>query len=141
MAKDNPIKGDNFTREYKYPIKVYKIWKIESSNGWELRKLIVAGITALFVISLFIGVGYGASDNVVSFILTNWLIILVGIPSIVTFLVFSLKYDDKPVIPFIKDRFRYYKKRHKAYEHFEEVPMKQFETELVFEEYKRKGEG
>jgi hypothetical protein len=44
-----------------------------------------------------------------------------------------MKYDYKPVIPFMKDRMTFYKMRNKAFEHFEEVPLDQFETELQFE--------
>ncbi|MFC0560780.1 conjugal transfer protein [Halalkalibacter alkalisediminis] len=127
------MKGDNFTKEYKYPIKIYHIGQIEFANGLEIRKMIVAGVVILLMVLMFFVFGVTSHSGALQFILGNWLIILVCVPAVITFVVFSMKYDYKPVIPFIKDRMTFYKMRNKAFEHFEEVPLDQFETDLQFE--------
>ncbi|CAG9622807.1 conjugal transfer protein [Sutcliffiella rhizosphaerae] len=132
------MKGDNFTKEYKYPIKIYRIGRLEFANGLEVRKLVVAGGVILIMIMVFIGFGASSHTGAMRFIFENWLIILVCVPGVITFVVFSLKYDHKPVIPFIKDRWAYYNTKHKAYEHFKEIPLSQYERDLQFEPYIRR---
>lgn len=132
------MKGENFTKEYKYPIKIYRIGQIEFANGLEVRKMVVAGVVILFMLLAFIGFGASSNTGATQFIFQNWLIILVCVPAVITFVVFSLKYDHKPVIPFIKDRWKFYQTKNKACEHFDEVPLTQYETDLQFEAFVRK---
>lgn len=131
------MKGDNFTQEYKYPLKLYRIWKIEFSNGIELRKLVVGGGAASFVVLMFFLIGMTTSTNALVFLIQNWAMMLFVVPGLITYIVFNLRYDNKPVIPFLRDRWNYYKYRNKAFEHFEEVPLNQFEVNLEFESFKR----
>ncbi|GIN14621.1 hypothetical protein J26TS2_44880 [Shouchella clausii] len=131
------MRGDNFTQEYKYPLKLYRIWKFESSNGIELRKLIIGVVTASMVILAFFILGATTSNNAIIFLLNNWAMMLVGIPGLITYIVFSLKYDNKPFISFFRDRWDFYKNRNKAFEHFDEVPLNQYETDLEFEAFDR----
>lgn len=135
------MKGDNFTQEYKYPIKIYKIWQIEFANGLEIRKLIFSAILAAVMICGFIILGIKGSSNILSFLAKNWLIILVVIPSVISFVVFNLDYDGKGFVSFFKDRTNFYLTKHKSYEHFLEVPKSQMGKELTYEPFKLKGGG
>lgn len=131
------MKGENFTKEYKYPIKIYRIGQIEFANGLEVRKMIVAGVVIFMMVLMFFIFGASSHAGAIQFLLGNWLIILVCVPAVITFVVFSMKYDHKPVIPFMKDRLRFYKMKNKAYEHFDEVPLDQYEVDLTFEPLER----
>lgn len=46
-----------------------------------------------------------------------------------------MKYDNKGVIPYLKDRYQFYKTRHMEYEHFIEVPKSQLDKDLEFEPF------
>lgn len=130
------MKGENFTKEYKYPIKIYRIGQsIEFANGLELRKLVFSIFLAGGMLGVFLIVGFTSESNVIRFILQNWLIMVTLIPALITFIAFNLKYDGKGVIPFIKDRYTFYKTRHKAFEHFIEVPTSQMNKEMEFESF------
>lgn len=130
------MKGENFTKEYKYPIKIYRIGEsIEFANGLELRKLVFSIILAGIMLASFLIVGFTSDGNVIRFIFKNWLVLITIVPALVTFIAFNLKYDDKGVIPFIKDRYTFYKTRHKAFEHFMEVPTSQMDKDLKFESF------
>lgn len=130
------MKGENFTKEYKYPIKIYRIGQsIEFANGLELRKLVFSIILAGVMLASFLIVGFTSDSNVIQFILKNWLVLITIIPALVTFIAFNLKYDDKGVISFFKDRYTFYKTRHKAFEHFMEVPTSQMDKDLKFESF------
>lgn len=136
------VKGENFTNEYKYPIKIYRIGQsIEFANGLELRKLVFSIILAGGMLGVFLLVGFTSESNVIRFILQNWLIMVTLIPTLITFIVFNLKYDGKGVIPFIKDRYKFYKTRKKAIEHFIEVPTSQMHKEMKFESFVVKDKG
>ena len=131
------MKGENFTKEYKYPIKIYNIGKMTFANGIEVRKMVVAGVVILLMIFVFSVFGASLQSGTIRFLMSNWLVILVCVPAVISFVVFSMKYDYKPVIPFIKDRAIFYQTKNKAYEHFEEVPLNQYDTDLEFEPLER----
>lgn len=131
------MKGENFTKEYKYPIKIYNIGKIEFANGIEVRKMVVAGVVILLMILMFSVFGASFQSGTLRFLMSNWLVILVCVPAVISFVVFSMKYDYKPVIPFIKDRMNFYQTKNRAFEHFEEVPLNQYDTDLEFEPLER----
>lgn len=130
------MKGENFTSEYKYPIKIYRIGQsVEFSNGLELRKLIFSIILAAAMIMMFIVVGVKSDSNIVSFIFKNWLILITVIPGVISFVVFNLHYDNKGFIAYFKDRWNFYRERKKSYEHFIEVPVSQMKENLSFEPF------
>lgn len=130
------MKGDNFTKEYKYPIKIYRIGNaIEFANGLELRKLVFSLVLAGIMIITFIVAGITSDANIIQFVLKNWLVMITLIPASITFIVFNMKYDNKGVIPYIKDRYRYYRTRNIEIEHFQEVPTSQLHKDLEFESY------
>lgn len=131
--------GDNFTREYKYPIKIYNVGKLEFSNGIEVRKLIASAISIAIMILVFVVLGLKVNPKILSFFLKNWLIILVLVPLGITSIFFSLSFENKGIVRFFKDRILYLFYRNKQYEHFIEVPVKQVENELKFEPFLVKG--
>lgn len=131
------ITGENFTPEYKYPIKIYRIGQLEFANGLEIRKLMFAIILAILLIVVFFVFGIQEEEELFRFIVKNWLILLTVIPAVVTFVVFNLRYDHKGVLAFFRDRLRFYRTRHKAYEHFMEVPNQQWQKELEYEAFYR----
>lgn len=135
------MRGDNFTKEYKYPIKLYKIGQIEFANGLEVRKLVFSVILAVIMIFVFLIFGFNSDSNIVSFLRRNWLVVLTVIPAVISFIVFNLNYDGKGFISYFKDRFHFYSTKNKEYEHFIEVPTSQMEKELEFESFKIKGGG
>lgn len=135
------MRGDNFTEEYKYPIKIYRIWKLEFANGLEVRKLIFSAVLAAIMIFTFMIFGINSDSNILAFLAKNWLIILVVIPGVISFVVFNLEYDGKGFISFFKDRIQFYLTKHKAYEHFIEVPKSQMERDLTYEPFKVEGGG
>lgn len=127
--------GENFTREYKYPIKIYKIYKFSFPNGVEARKLIASGISILFIVALFLLLGTKVNKGILSFFKQNWLIVIVFVPSLIVFLIFNLDYENKGIIKFFRDRISYLFNRKKQYEHFIEVPRDQMNTDLKFESF------
>ena len=130
------MRGENFTKEYKYPIKIYRIGHaIEFANGLELRKLIFSIILAGIMLMMFIMLGVNSDSNFLSFIFKNWLVLLTLIPAAITFIVFNLNYDNKGFIAYFKDRYHFYKTKNKEYEHFIEVATSQMNTDLSFEPY------
>jgi hypothetical protein len=135
------LKGENFTPEYKYPIKIYRIGQIEFANGLEVRKMIFSIILAVILIIAFVMVGVQSDSNLIGFVAKNWLILITVIPGVITFVVFNLKYDNKGFIPFIRDRIIYYRTKHKSYEHFIEVANDQLQKELLFEPFVVEKEG
>jgi len=130
------MRGENFTKEYKYPIKIYRIGQsIEFANGLELRKLIFSVVLAAFMVIVFIIFGINSDSNFLAFIAKNWLVLLTLIPAAITFIVFNLNYDNKGFLAFVKDRYHFYKTKNIEYEHFIEVPTSQLNRELKFEEF------
>lgn len=132
--------GDNFTQEYKYPIKLYKIGSIEFANGIEVRKMVFSFILGAIILLSFMLIGVKGDSNILLFFANNWLVILITVPSVITFVVFNLKYDNKKVIPYIRDRYWFYRTKHKEYEHFHEVATNQIKRELTFEAFMKEGE-
>ncbi|AQT87020.1 TcpE family protein (plasmid) [Paenibacillus larvae subsp. larvae] len=133
------MRGENFTGEFKFPIKLYKIWIFEFADGVEVRKLLFGGTVGFLMIVFFIYMGIHSSSNVLHFIKNNWLILLILFPSAITLLVFNIKYDNKPVLAFFRDRFLFYLTRNKEFEHFEEVITKQRDTEFSYEKFRKGG--
>ncbi|MGP4080105.1 conjugal transfer protein [Pseudalkalibacillus sp. R45] len=133
-------RGENYTAEYKYPIKIYRIGAMEFSNGIEVRKMIFSIILAALLVIGFVMIGIRGDRNVLGFLAKNWLILITVIPGVITFVVFNLQYDHKKFIPFIKDRIRFYRTRGTSYEHFIEVASEQMGKELVFEPHMKAGE-
>lgn len=116
------IEGNNFSKELKYPIKIYKLfsdtkYEIQLSKGIELKK-IITGAVALFImiILMIVSVRIGNTETLL-FILNNWLIVTVGGISITLIIVFSLNYDYKPIPDYFRDRYRFYKTRNISFEH------------------------
>jgi TcpE family len=141
MREERKVKGENYTQEYKYPIKIYRIHNVEFANGLEVRKMIFAILLAAVLILSFVIIGVKSDTNLYHFLVKNWLILLTVIPGVITFIVFNLKYDHKGVIPFIRDRIRFYKTKNRAYEHFIEVASGQLQKELRFEPFLKTKEG
>lgn len=135
------MKGENYTQEYKYPIKIYRIWTIEFANGLEVRKMIFAVILAAILLVSFVLIGIKNDTNLLRFIAKNWLILITVIPGVITFIVFNLKYDHKGVFPFLRDRIIFYRTRKKSYEHFIEVANDQLQKELSYEPFLIRREG
>jgi hypothetical protein len=135
------LKGENFTPEYKYPIKIYRMGPIEFANGLEIRKMIFSVVLALMLMIGFVMVGVQSDRNLLGFVAKNWLILITIIPGVITFVVFNLKYDNKGFIPFIKDRISFYRTKHTSYEHFIEVVNDQLQNELSFEPFIVEKEG
>ncbi|WP_221568965.1 conjugal transfer protein [Alkalihalobacillus sp. TS-13] len=128
-------KGENFTSEYKYPIKIYRIGQVEFANGLEVRKMIFSAILAALLVIAFLVVGIQTDSNLVGFVAKNWLILITVIPGVITFVVFNLKYDNKGFFAFVRDRIDYYRNRHKMYEHFIDVAEDQINRPLIFEPF------
>ncbi|MCQ6266338.1 conjugal transfer protein [Fictibacillus sp. WQ 8-8] len=129
------MKGENFTPEYKYPIKIYRIRSVEFANGLEVRKMIFSIILAAVLLLSFVLIGIKSDTNLFRFFLKNWLILLTVIPGLITFIVFNLKYDHKGVLPYSRDRIHFYRCKNKSYEHFMEVASHQLHKDLVFEPF------
>jgi TcpE family len=141
MREERKVKGENYTQEYKYPIKIYRIHNVQFANGLEVRKMIFAVVLAAVLILSFVMIGVKSDTNLYHFLMKNWLILLTVIPGVITFIVFNLKYDHKGVIPFIRDRIRFYYTKNRAYEHFIEVASDQLQKELRFEPFLKRKEG
>jgi TcpE family len=139
--EEREMKGENYTQEYKYPIKIYRIWTIEFANGLEVRKMIFAVILAAILLVSFVLIGIKNDTNLLRFIAKNWLILITVIPGVITFIVFNLKYDHKGVFPFLRDRIIFYRTRKKSYEHFIEVANDQLQKELSYEPFLIRREG
>ncbi|MCP3029661.1 TcpE family conjugal transfer membrane protein [Halobacillus sp. A5] len=133
--------GENFTSEYKYPIKIYRMGSVEFANGLEVRKVIFSILLAALLIFSFVILGIQSDANLLGFVAKNWLILITVIPGTITFVVFNLKYDHKGFIPYVRDRFYFYRHRHKQYEHFVEVAHDQVEKDMSFEPFVVKKEG
>ncbi|MFG6120907.1 TcpE family conjugal transfer membrane protein [Thalassobacillus sp. B23F22_16] len=133
--------GENFTSEYKYPIKIYRIGAVEFANGLEIRKVVFSIILAAILIFSFVILGFQSDTNLLGFVAKNWLILITVVPGTITFVVFNLKYDNKGFIPYVRDRFNFYRNRHKQYEHFVEVAHDQMEKEMSFEAFMVEKEG
>ncbi|WP_349407940.1 conjugal transfer protein [Pseudalkalibacillus sp. SCS-8] len=134
------LKGENFTPEYKYPIKIYRIGSIEFANGLEVRKMIFSFVLAILLVIGFVMIGVQGDHNLLGFVAKNWLILITVIPGIITFVVFNLQYDNKKFIPFLKGRVRFYRTKETSYEHFIEVASEQMGKEMVFEPHMKAGE-
>ncbi|MBM7554425.1 TcpE family conjugal transfer membrane protein [Thalassobacillus pellis] len=132
------IQGENFTPEYKYPIKIYRMGQVEFANGLEIRKMMFAIVLALLMVVLFFVFGVQEEERLLPFIFHNWLILLTVIPAVVTFVTFNLRYDHKGFFAFCRDRLRFYRTRNQAYEHFLEVPMRTWQQPIRYEAYHRK---
>jgi TcpE family len=141
MREERKVKGENYTQEYKYPIKIYRIHTVEFANGLEIRKMIFAIVLAAVLILSFVMIGVKSDTNLYHFLVKNWLILLTVIPGVITFIVFNLKYDHKGVIPFVRDRIRFYRTKNKSYEHFIETASDQLQKELRFEPFLKTKEG
>jgi hypothetical protein len=139
--EEREMKGENYTQEYKYPIKIYRIWTIEFANGLEVRKMIFAVILAAILLVSFVLIGLKNDTNLLRFIAKNWLILITVIPGVITFIVFNLKYDHKGVLPFLRDRIVFYRTKNKSYEHFIEVASDQLLKELFYEPFLIRREG
>jgi TcpE family len=139
--EEREMKGENYTQEYKYPIKIYRIWTIEFANGLEVRKMIFAVILAAILLVSFVLIGIKNDTNLLRFIAKNWLILITVIPGVITFIVFNLKYDHKGVLPFLRDRIVFYRTKNKSYEHFIEVASDQLLKELFYEPFLIRREG
>jgi TcpE family len=141
MREERKVKGENYTQEYKYPIKIYRIHTVEFANGLEVRKMIFAIVLAVVLILSFVMIGVKSDTNLYHFLMKNWLILLTVIPGVITFIVFNLKYDHKGVIPFVRDRIHFYRTKNKSYEHFIETASDQLQKELRFEPFLKMKEG
>ncbi|EAC4184101.1 conjugal transfer protein [Listeria monocytogenes] len=134
--------GKNYTEEFKYPIKFYKVgrgkWRIEFKEGFELRKAVIVGIVFLILFIVLVWSILNKQWGIVQFFISNWVIMLVGIPAILIALLFGLKYDRKPVLAFFRDRVWFYRNKNKSWEHFEEVPAEQMNRPLNFEKMNKK---
>jgi TcpE family len=139
--EEREMKGENYTQEYKYPIKIYRIWTIEFANGLEVRKMIFAVLLAAILVLSFVLIGIKNDTNLLRFIAKNWLILITVIPGVITFIVFNLKYDHKGVFPFLRDRIVFYRTKNKSYEHFIEVASDQLQKELSYEPFLIRKEG
>jgi TcpE family len=139
--EEREMKGENYTQEYKYPIKIYRIWTIEFSNGLEVRKMIFAVFLAVILLLSFVLIGIKNDTNLLRFIAKNWLILITVIPGVITFIVFNLKYDHKGVLHFLRDRIVFYRTKNKSYEHFIEVASDQLQKELSYEPFLKRKEG
>lgn len=116
------ITGNNFTRELKYPIKIYKIfedtkYEIQFSEGIELKKIITGAVAlgimaVLMLISVYIG-----DTGTLLFVLNNWLVVGVGGVATILIVVYSLNYDYKPIPDYFRDRYQFYKTRRMKIEH------------------------
>jgi|SRR5690625_1202594 len=133
--------GNNFSKELKYPIKIYKIlentkYEIQFSKGIELKKILTGAIAVfIMIILMVISIRIGSTQTLL-FILNNWLIVLVGGVAITLIVVFSLNYDHKPIPDYFKDRYRFYKTRDKSFEHDIEVD-RNFDKALKYEAFVR----
>jgi hypothetical protein len=139
--EEREMKGENYTQEYKYPIKIYRIWSIEFANGLEVRKMIFAVFLAAILLLSFVLIGIKNDTNLLRFIAKNWLILITVIPGVITFIVFNLKYDHKGVVPFLRDRIVFYRTKNKSYEHFIEVASDQLQKDLSYEPFLIRKEG
>jgi TcpE family len=139
--EEREMKGENYTQEYKYPIKIYRIWTIEFANGLEVRKMIFAVFLAAILLLSFVLIGIKNETNLLRFIAKNWLILITVIPGVITFIVFNLKYDHKGVFPFLRDRIVFFRTKNKFYEHFIEVASDQLLKELSYEPFLIRREG
>lgn len=116
------IVGNNFSKELKYPIKIYKLfsdtkYEIQLSKGIELKKIVTGAVALLImVILMIISIKIGNAQTLL-FILNNWLIVAVGGSAITLIVVFSLNYDYKPIPNYFKDRYRFYKTKNTSFEH------------------------
>lgn len=129
------MRGENFRGEYKYPIKVFRIWKFDFSNGLEVRKAIVFSIVLVALMLFFMLIVLLSNLPIMNFLLSYGLVVLFLVPVGISMTVFGLKYDEKPVVSFLRDRLNFYRTKYKKYEHYDEVDNNQFETELEFEPY------
>lgn len=133
------IRGNNFSKELKYPIKIYKLfentkYEIQFSKGIELKKIITGAVAVFIMIILMaISIRIGSTETLL-FILNNWLIVLVGSVAITLIVVFSLNYDHKPIPNYFSDRYKFYKTKNKTFEHDIEVD-KNFNKQLKYEPF------
>ncbi|EJV89460.1 conjugal transfer protein [Bacillus cereus] len=131
-----------YTIFVRHPIKIFRIGKLEFGNGIELRKLVFSGVIFITLLALLILIGLKGGTDVISFLIHNWIKILILIPAVSTIVAFSFKYDNKPITLFFKDRLIFTLTKNHQYEHFERIDETQFEKELQYEAFhiRKKGE-
>ncbi|WP_088815650.1 MULTISPECIES: TcpE family conjugal transfer membrane protein [Listeria] len=134
--------GRNYTEEFKYPIKFYKVgsgkWRFEFKEGLEMRKAVIIGVVFTSLSAIFLFSIVRGHWGIVHFFISNWLVMLVGFPAIFIWLIFGMKYDRKPVMAFFRDRLWFYRYKGKEWEHFQLVPIHQMNCPLYFEPFLRK---
>ncbi|MDA2637455.1 TcpE family conjugal transfer membrane protein [Bacillus cereus] len=131
----------NYTKFFKYPIKIYRIHKLEFANGIELRKLLFGTAIFLITVALLFYIALVGGKPAVSFLLDNWIKIVVLVPATSIFIAFSFKYDNKPINKFFIDRYRFYRNRNKVIENFRVVNDSQYRKPLKYEAYHKKEKG
>ncbi|PTU83996.1 hypothetical protein BUZ67_09440 [Staphylococcus pasteuri] len=120
------FEGNCYTREMKYPIKVYYLFKgrsfeIPMPEGMELRKLIVGIVTAIFVLTLMIIAFITGNDWIRNLILNRGIIITAGMVFLAVFIVYQIDYGNKSIYRFYMDNLSYLLTKHRRYEHYDKV--------------------
>lgn len=147
MSKENEkqntheeFEGNCYTREMKYPIKIYYLFKgrsfeIPLPEGMELRKVIVGTITAIIVLVIMILAFITGSDAIRSLILNRGIIITAGLVFLAVFIVYQIDYGNKSIYRFYMDNLVYLLTKKRKYEHYEQVNRKLENTKLEYSSF------
>lgn len=131
----------NYTKFFKYPIKIYRIGKLEFANGVELRKLLFGSTVFVITLAILTYIALIGGRTTVNFFIDNWIKITVIVPMVSIFIAFSFKYDNKPINRFFIDRYRFYRHKNKVIENFRVIDDSQYQKPLQYEAYHTKKKG
>lgn len=134
------FEGNCYTREMKYPIKIYYLFKgrtfeIPLPEGMELRKVIVGTITAIIVLVAMILAFITGNDAIRGLILNRGIIITAGLVFLAVFVVYQIDYGNKSIYQFYMDNLSYLLTRKRRYEHYEQVNRKLENTKLEYSSF------
>lgn len=120
------FEGNCYTREMKYPIKVYYLFKgrsfeIPLPEGVELRKIIVGTITALLVMTIMVFAFVIGNEWVRNLILNRGIIITALLVFLAVFFVYQIDYGNKSIYRFYVDNISFMFTKNNRYEHYEKV--------------------
>lgn len=142
---DTKFEGNCYTRELKYPVKVYKIFRDKSyelkfAEGLEIRKIIVGSIVSFIVIALFIYALIIGNEFVRNIIFSKGIIIIAFCVAMVMFISFKINYGNKSIYRFYKDIGKYYLYKNNSYEHYELIEKYSFNNKIQYTNYDVKSE-
>lgn len=137
---NSKLEGNCYTRELRYPIKVYKIFKnrsfeIKFPEGVEIRKIIVGTVVSVFIALIYLLILIYGSMTLKKIIINQGIILLFLTIVIVMLISFWIDYGNKSVYRFYKDLFLFYRNKSQEFEHYELVDRKNMSRGIKYTEF------